>query len=155
MKALSIRQPWAWLIAKGIKDVENRSWPTDFRGRIYIHAGAKFDTQAMLDNRLCPWLAEALIDDETGKQLDELHRNFNRHGAIIGEVDLFDCKYQYDLMDNDFCSPWAESGKYGFYLANAVLYDEPIPCRGQLGFFGVEFPNGTLITAYSPTFRNG
>ncbi|WP_206002040.1 ASCH domain-containing protein [Paraburkholderia aromaticivorans] len=41
MKALSIRQPWAWLIVKGHKDIENRTWSTRFRGRVLIHAGAR------------------------------------------------------------------------------------------------------------------
>lgn len=41
MKALSIKQPWASLIAQGIKDIENRTWKTKFRGRIFIHASAK------------------------------------------------------------------------------------------------------------------
>jgi hypothetical protein len=38
MKALSIRQPWAWLILHAGKDIENRDWPTRFRGRFLIHA---------------------------------------------------------------------------------------------------------------------
>jgi hypothetical protein len=38
MKALSIRQPWAWLIVNGYKDIENRSWATKFRGPVLIHA---------------------------------------------------------------------------------------------------------------------
>ena len=38
MKALSIRQPWAWLIVHGRKDIENRSWRTKFRGRFLVHA---------------------------------------------------------------------------------------------------------------------
>ena len=46
MRALSIRQPWAYLIAIGAKDVENRSWLTRFRGRIYIHASKRFDNYA-------------------------------------------------------------------------------------------------------------
>ena len=37
--ALSIRQPWAWLIVNGFKDIENRDWPTNFRGRLLVHAG--------------------------------------------------------------------------------------------------------------------
>ena len=45
MKALSIRQPWAWLIIHGGKDIENRCWPTKFRGRMLIHA-AKGMTRA-------------------------------------------------------------------------------------------------------------
>lgn len=43
MKALSIRQPWSWLIANDHKDIENRSWPTNFRGCFLIHAGKKID----------------------------------------------------------------------------------------------------------------
>jgi hypothetical protein len=38
MKALSIRQPWAWLIIAGIKDIENRRWATNHRGPILVHA---------------------------------------------------------------------------------------------------------------------
>ena len=41
MKALSIKQPWASLIAHGIKDIENRTWRTHFRGKIYIHASGQ------------------------------------------------------------------------------------------------------------------
>ena len=40
MIAISIRQPWASLILKCGKDIENRSWPTKFRGRILVHAAA-------------------------------------------------------------------------------------------------------------------
>ncbi len=41
--ALSIRQPWAWLIINGYKDIENRSWPTNYRGTFFIHASKTFD----------------------------------------------------------------------------------------------------------------
>lgn len=44
MKALSIRQPWAWLIANGYKDIENRSWRTNYRGPVLIHASAAMPT---------------------------------------------------------------------------------------------------------------
>ena len=50
MKALSIKQPWASLIAHGIKDIENRNWKTHFRGRIYIHASAKDSGAYSLDD---------------------------------------------------------------------------------------------------------
>ena len=45
VKALSIRQPWAWLVVHGYKDVENRSWSTGFRGRVLIHAGGILDPE--------------------------------------------------------------------------------------------------------------
>lgn len=53
-------------------------------------------------------------------------------GAIIGEVDITGCVEYSD-------SPWF-LGPYGFTLANPVLYDEPIPCKGALGFFEPDIP---------------
>jgi hypothetical protein len=46
MKALSIMQPWAWLIVNGLKDIENRKWSTDFRGEFLVHAGKTYDEGA-------------------------------------------------------------------------------------------------------------
>ena len=43
-RALTIRQPWADLIMSGAKDVENRTWSTSYRGRLWIHAAVKVDT---------------------------------------------------------------------------------------------------------------
>lgn len=39
VKGLTLHQPWAWLIANGHKRLETRSWPTDYRGKLAIHAG--------------------------------------------------------------------------------------------------------------------
>ena len=38
MKAITVRQPWAWLLIQGTKDIENRDWPTNVRGQVAIHA---------------------------------------------------------------------------------------------------------------------
>lgn len=43
MKALSIKQPWAWLVSEGYKGVENRTWKTNYRGVFLIHAGKEID----------------------------------------------------------------------------------------------------------------
>ena len=82
MKALSIKQPWASLIAHSIKDIENRTWKTNFRGRIYIHTSAQ-KTKGML----------ALLNKG---QVEEIRRvsilDFDfPTSAIIGEVDIVDC----------------------------------------------------------------
>ncbi len=144
MKALSIRQPWAWFIAKGIKDVENRSWWTATRGRIYIHAGKKLDEDGL--KKLLTAMADAGIKGEPAK--DDLTL-----GAIIGEADIIDCKFRKPLKLG--FSLWHEVGCWGFILANATLYDKPIPCRGQLGFFEVDIDQitGEAETEYSPEFR--
>ena len=124
MKALSIRQPWAWLICKGYKDIENRGWTTDFRGRIYIHTGKKFDFDGW--NWLCG--QQALL---IGVDIEEWAKIavFPDLGAIIGEVDLVDCVTKSSSI-------WF-IGKYGFVLENAELFQKPIPYRGQLGLFEV------------------
>src|SRR4030042_2198294 len=126
MKALSIKQPWAWLICAGYKDVENRTWPTGFRGRIYVHAGKQFDYDSWCE------MLSGLIPGAENCQLAVHERFYARNGdhllgAIIGEVDIVDCVTESK-------SPWFV-GPYGFILANAVLYDKPFPCRGRLGLF--------------------
>ena len=114
MKALSIRQPWAWLIANGYKDIENRTWDTKFRGRIYVHTGQRIDPNDFQRQR------EHVRT--SGIMIPELVT-----GAVIGEVDIVDCVTQSD-------SPWFD-GPCGLVLANPVAYVKPIPCKGQLGFF--------------------
>ena len=128
MKALSIKQPWAYLIVNGIKDVENRTRPTSFRGRIYVHAGAKPDRR------------EAFIYPValTSKQIEDLYDIGVEwtEGAIVGEVDIVACDYRWPGETG--LSDWHEEGLYGYMLANPVAYAEPIPCKGQLGFFDVD-----------------
>ncbi len=116
MKALSIKQPWAWLICAGYKDIENRNWKTDFRGRIYVHASK--------DEMGC-----LITSGETYGNLIPFPTERLPKGAIIGEVDIVDCVFKSK-------SPWF-IGRYGFVLANPVLYGKPIPCKGSLKFFDV------------------
>ena len=120
MKALSIRQPWASLILKAGKDIENRCWPTKFRGRILIHA-AKGCTRQEFEDALC--FAEDAIDRPINADLKTLHR-----GGIIGSVEIVDCVSASD-------SPWFV-GEFGFVLRDP----QPLPFtpwKGQLGFFEV------------------
>ena len=59
MKALSIRQPWAWLIVNGYNDIENRTWSTDFRGRVYVHTGRKIKSVDIPEQR--DYITESVI----------------------------------------------------------------------------------------------
>lgn len=132
MKALSIRQPWAWLICKGYKDVENRPWRTEFRGRVYVHTGKRFDKDCM--EELMDALNYHFPDGEAYQAaynlLFDIPVSAYPLGCIIGEVDITGC-----VTKND--SPWF-TGPYGFILANPVLYVSPIPYKGRLGFFTPE-----------------
>lgn len=47
MKVLTLKQPWATLVAEGLKKYEFRTWKTNYRGELYIHAGKRIDKEAM------------------------------------------------------------------------------------------------------------
>lgn len=126
MKALSVRQPWAWLIVAGHKDIENRSWPTRFRGRIYVHASRTFDNDAMRAIELGSISVNAAVRQAL-YSVNRWHR-----GVLIGEVDIVDCVTQSS-------SSWF-TGPHGFVLANPHEYDRPIPCKGRLRLFEPEIP---------------
>ena len=131
MKALSVRQPWAWLIVAGFKDIENRTWPTAFRGRIYVHAGQQEDRGFVLP--VAVRLPKAAMD-KVWRLWQYRTSNPTQFGAIVGEVDIVDCV-------TESTSPWFENvGAYGFVLRNPRAYAVPIPMRGMLGLFDVTLP---------------
>jgi ASCH domain len=109
MKALSIKQPWASLIAHGIKDIENRTWKTHFRGRIFIHASAKWFDKPKFDETHgniytdAQWL---YIREHYRYYLESLLNpkaiNYRlKVSAIIGEVEIIDCVINHESI-------WAE-----------------------------------------------
>jgi hypothetical protein len=136
MKALSIKQPWAWLIVMGHKNIENRDWPTDYRGRVYVHAGLKMDYEAFEGDPAYRTLDRFIRDLITPS--DNYDWDVAPHaellGAIVGEVDIVDCVRYHK-------SPWF-FGRYGFVLANPVAYERAIPYKGRLGLFDVTLPSG-------------
>lgn len=121
MKAISIRQPWAWLIIHSGKDIENRSWPTSFRGRVLVHASkgmTRSEYEEAYDFVMCE--VDPKICMPT---IESLPR-----GGIVGEIEIVDCASQSS-------SPWFV-GPFGFVLRNP----KPRPfqqCKGALGFFEV------------------
>ena len=130
MKVLSIRQPWAWLIIHGGKDIENRTWHTKYRGRFLVHAA-----QGMTRKE---YAAAADYAEALGVEVpafEDLQR-----GGIIGSVELVD---SVDHSD----SPWY-MGEKAFVLRNPA----PIqftPMRGRLGFFdGPSLMNPSTICTY-------
>lgn len=118
MKALSIKQPWASLIALGLKDVENRTWPTHYRGRILIHASKEAAFKGSYKGNLPPgWWLELGVKDPA-KQADVIyHAQFRK--AIIGSVEIVDCVKGHKSI-------WAEPGVWNWVLANPVLYTDVI-----------------------------
>ncbi|CAK9889160.1 ASCH domain-containing protein [Pseudomonas fluorescens] len=118
MKALSIKQPWAWLIIHGGKDIENRTWHTKLRGRFLVHA-----SKGMTSNEFTQAL---LFCSERGLPMPD--RDDMMRGGIIGSVELV------DSVDHSK-SPWYTGDK-----AFALHDPKPlpfIPLKGRLGFFDV------------------
>lgn len=121
--ALSLRQPWAWLIIHGPKRIENRRWNTYFRGRFLIHASK---VHARKDHERA-----ASVAAEYGIELPPRGSPAYQCGGIIGSVELV------DVLDR-WCSavPWKFEDQYGFVLADP----QPIPfvpCSGRLNFWAV------------------
>ena len=129
MKALSIQQPWAWLIAHGPKDVENRNWMTGYRGIVLIHAGKQVDGSFFANDGKTVFLpyAEQVLGWDVGAVIPQSFEEYER-GGIIGYAMLKDVVTKSE-------SRWFR-GKYGFVLTQRHPVDF-IPLRGQLGLFDV------------------
>lgn len=118
MKALSIHQPWAWLIVNGYKTIENRSWNTKYRGPVLIHASKNVRTRDYCN------AVNLLHRDNIGIALpgiDDLE-----HGGIVGIATITDCVTKSD-------SPFF-FGPKGFVLASAKPLPF-LPLKGRLSFF--------------------
>ena len=125
MKALTIKQPWATLIMQGDKRFEFRSWKTNFRGDVLIHAGKGLDKEAVV--RLKKYLP------------DELPM-----GKILGKVTITDCVPMSDEFakmlskeNSDIYTSHSFSNNYGFQIENVEVFDTPIDAKGQLGFWNI------------------
>ena len=120
VKALTIRQPWAWATIYGGKDVENRRWTTAYRGPLLIHAAKNADPDPGATARLLWTMAdpEAFGQPRGALQARE---------AIIGVIHLADV-----LTDSP--SPWALPGWYHWVLEFPAPVAH-IPCRGRPGLW--------------------
>lgn len=122
MKALSLKQPWAELVASGRKTLEIRNWRTNFRGEFLIHASKVPNKNAM--NRL------GFKDLPTGCIVGK---------AIIIDVKEYTSKEEFEKdEDKHFAKDYDWKGKlYGFFVKDAQRLKQT-PLKGQLNFFEVE-----------------
>lgn len=133
IRAITVRQPWAWQIINQGKNVENRTRNIagKYRGPVAIHAGLQPDKEAlrMLPKRAPEWVTAP--------------RGFD-YGVILGVVDLVDVHMSNACfpMDEPCCtSNWAEPGSWHLVLANPrpvstnPVVNPGIRCRGALGLW--------------------
>lgn len=124
-KALTIRPPWAQLIIMGVKDVENRSWKTDYRGPIAIHMGTQVSVEHL---EMASATLEHIGIDLMGALFDP--RSFPA-GHVLGTVELVDCV-------KDSSSPWAIADQWHWVLDRPQAFT-PEPVKGKLGLWEYEW----------------
>lgn len=143
MKALTIRQPWATLIALGEKKIETRSWKTIYRGSILIHAGKSIDKKSCLREPI----------KSTLKNHGYTEKNLPT-GVIIAKCQLIDCIKIKDwvadtslkvikatlenakaIMGNELEFGDFTPSRYAWILDNVELLKDPIPAKGKLSLW--------------------
>lgn len=135
MKALTIRQPWAWSIAAGHKPIENRGWVTPHRGQLAVHSAKQFDDH--------PEDALRMVRDILRASGTPYPKTFHDAlplaggGLVLATVDLVDvCTASYDTETVACgCGPWAMPGQAHWRLADARPLGEPVPATGRLGLW--------------------
>lgn len=140
MKAISLFQPWASLLAGGEKRIETRSWRTKERGRIAIHASKVIESDALL---LChtPIFSRSLIKlgfDVPG-QLPT--------GAILGVAHLVEVEPAIaivkTLSEKELEFGNYSMGRWAWMFVDLCMFEKPIPCRGKQGLWTV--PDNLLV----------
>jgi hypothetical protein len=142
VKALAIRQPWAHAIVHAGKRIENRTWPTPFRGPFLIHAAKGCTRDEYLDavhwmvsrglarSPFFPLSAPRGVDVAALPMVPRLADLVR--GGIVGRARIIEVFRP--APEGVPAQPWLMPGQYGFELADV----EPlpfVPCRGMLGFF--------------------
>lgn len=129
MRALSVRQPWAWCIVHGPKRVENRSHAFKHRGRFLVHASKQLDDNIETVLQTITQVFPRLI-------LPRIHEF--QLGGVIGLSSVVDCV-------TDSKDPWAIEGAQHLVLGESKPLPF-IPCRGALGFW--EAPTSVTADVY-------
>lgn len=121
MKVITLKQPWASLVAYGYKKFEFRSWKTNYRGKVLIHAGVG-------------------VDKDDIKKFQSLGLPYPSR-RIIAEVEILDCiKIDFDFnnkiknMNNIVYGSKDRTG-YAWVLGDVKLINSDIEIKGRLGFW--------------------
>ena len=128
MRVLSVRQPWAWFIVRGLKGVENRTWHTNFLGPVLIHA-SKGMTKRAYDDAM--EFVEDSVRNAPAVLLELPDHDQLERGGIVGVTEILDCRKNKGLFDLD---DWETDAGYAWLFGEAA----PLPftpCTGTLGLW--------------------
>jgi hypothetical protein len=133
IKCLSVKNPWAFAILNLGKDIENRSLPTYYRGRVYIHSSKIPDSNGLSRVLQIGNSIGAIYNDMTVEEM------MSNNGFILGSADLYDCQRDFSFSARG-SSPWGEPGCWHWLLRDSVRLVKPVPAKGRLGFWNWEVP---------------
>lgn len=146
---LTARQPWAFGLLHG-KPVENRTWEMRFRGKLWLHAGARsrWDTVAAQESTLIRSAWDAYvrtIPDWPGLPCSDVELNRKTtlmpFGAVAALMEVTGCHHADECSGQHFrrwrelCSPWAAYNQFHIEMTVIQELPEPVPCRGMLGLW--------------------
>ena len=126
IRGLTVWQPWAWAIVRGLKSIENRTWrPWDrmIGHWIAVHSGRYTDWTGI------GRLAEILSDITEGANI-KIPCDVDQRRGIVGVVRLDEVVTRSD-------SSWFE-GPFGWCLSHAVMFRNPVECRGHQGLWEID-----------------
>jgi hypothetical protein len=136
MRALTVKQPYAWAIACAGKGVENRTWGTAYYGLLAIHAAKAVHREGLDDPRIIQAIADRGFD---------IDKAASQQGAVVAVAVLFDCHPCPDdsglsgchtqELGYSLCSEWAQDGQFHWRLRAVRPLPQPVPCRGMLGLW--------------------
>lgn len=141
MKTLSMYQPYAWLVVNGYTDIDDRTWPSNHKGELLIHASKK------IDMRQYEYAKHVLgIDLPAPEAFD--------YGGIVGKVTMTGCLRPGEPTDVP-AARRAHGGPhcYGFVFQDQQTMDF-IPCRGMPGMFDVDLDQ-LMANDENPALRQG
>lgn len=131
MKVLTLKQPWATLVAEGIKKYEFRSWKTKYRGKILIHAGAGIDKEAM-------------------RQYENMDLKFPSR-KIVAIAEIIDCLELNEqlnkniIVENNIAYGTKVRTGYAWKLENIKKINYNHEVNGQLGLWNINLDEEKMM----------
>jgi len=144
VKALTLWQPWATLVAMEVKRIETRCWKTDYRGEIAIHSAARLPPKWLGASSRTDPFRDALADvfgvrrdrdDRGGKHVDDILRGLP-YGKVLCVVRITDIEETNPMMlegidDREQLFGNYEEGRYAWHLRMVDVFEPPIPAKGN------------------------
>jgi hypothetical protein len=140
MKALSVLQPWATLIAIGAKRIETRSWRAPYRGRIAIHASKSFPRwckDLCLQEPFVGALLRGIYGHEKPLLANLLEIQTLRLGMVLCTVDLIDCVRVEDVESSPQERAFGDfsPNRFAWLLGDVRVLENPVSAKGSLSLW--------------------